>query len=332
MIYFYITMFVLNYLYMLFDRCKSTLRDQNSLAFSGAQSPLRPRPASHVPQSPPIMKIIIVGAGISGLSTAIAFAKSGHDVTVLEAAPELAELGAGVQMTPQAIRYLFEWGLKDDILMQSIIPENFFIKDYKNGQLLASIPTGSMDSRYGAPYVVVHRATLHAILHKHAVSAGAKVILNYRVASYEFENGTVTSTNGDTQTADLVVAADGKLRETIPGSHMSNARKGINSFARKQFLGDEDPGAKPTGWAAIRMMAQVSTLKADPATANLVDLETHSSNLWIAPGSSCMTYQIKDATMLNIVLSHRDNINMFQFTPAQYQRTMKELTKDYEEP
>lgn len=105
---------------------------------------------------------------------------------------------------------------------------------------------------------------------------------------------------------------------------------GINSFARSQLLGSENPGAQPTGFAAIRMMAEVSKIKADPALAGLVDLETNSSNFWIAPEVSCMSYLVKDATMLNIVLSHRDEVDTTDFTVEGYRELVKKLFKDFE--
>ena len=80
------------------------------------------------------------------------------------------------------------------------------------------------------------------------------------------------------------------------------------------------------------MMADVNALKADPLTADVVDLETHSSHLWIAPNASCMTYQIKDGTMLNIVLSHRDDVNMFNYTLAQYRDAVGQLVEGFEQP
>lgn len=156
------------------------------------------------------MKIIIVGAGISGLSLAVALAQAKHQVIILEAAAALAEIGAGVQMGPQAIKFLFQCGMKDDILARSIIPKEWVIRDHASGKALNVVPTGAMEARYGAPYVLVHRAVLHEILHTHAVKAGAELKLNSRVVNYDFDNGTVELHNGTRLTADLVVGADGK--------------------------------------------------------------------------------------------------------------------------
>lgn len=78
------------------------------------------------------------------------------------------------------------------------------------------------------------------------------------------------------------------------------------------------------------MTAEVSKLRADPAVASLIDLQSRSSNWWIAPQLSCMTYLIKDATLLNIVLSHRDDINTKDFTAIEYNKTVRNRFKDFE--
>lgn len=161
------------------------------------------------------MKIIIVGAGIAGLSLAIALGQSGHQVTILDAAPQLAELGAGVQMTPQALRYLIRWGLKEHLLAESIIPKHLHVWDGSSGNLLGHVRIKQMETRYGAPYIVVHRAVLHNILHRHAIKAGGELLLDSDVVDYDFANGAVQLRNGKRLTADLVVAADGAYESII---------------------------------------------------------------------------------------------------------------------
>ncbi|KAJ5802133.1 uncharacterized protein N7503_004583 [Penicillium pulvis] len=261
------------------------------------------------------MQIIIVGAGIAGLSVALALSKSNHEVLVLESAPQLAELGAGVQMTPQAIKYLFSWGLKEDLLAECITPEKILFKNWKDSALIGALDMTTFEDEFCAPYIVIHRASLHTVLHRHAVQAGAKIRLDATVTKYDFENGSVELKGGEMLSADLVVGADG-----------------INSFARSQLLGSEDPGTQPTGWAALRMMAETSKIKANPLTAGLVDLDTYNSNFWIAPDKSCMTYWIKDASMLNIVLSHRDDIDMKTLTYEEHKEFVDNLFKGFDLP
>lgn len=193
-------------------------RRKELLFFNGTTTSVHPLPPPHVLISSTTnpsfaklfnMKVMIVGAGIAGLSLAMALGQSGHQVTVLEAASQLTELGAGVQMTPQAIRYLFTWGLKDDLLAQSIIPENLLIRDGESGHLLGTVRIGDMETQYGAPYIVVHRAVLHAILHRHAIQSGMELLLSSNVIDYDFAHGAVRLQNGKRLVADLVVASDG---------------------------------------------------------------------------------------------------------------------------
>lgn len=268
------------------------------------------------------MDIIIVGAGIGGLSTSISLSRTLSQtpalqplkLVLLESAPALAEIGAGVQMAPQAIRTLFEWGMEDDLVASSAIPSFMKVRNGRSGDVIGQISIRHLWRDYEAPYLVVHRGVLHSILHKHAVKAGVEVRTDSRVTDYDIREDrvVVTLADGTKRTADLVIAADG-----------------INSFARKQFLGTEDPGTKSTGWAAFRTICPSAAIKADPTTADLLD-EDGSSNLWIAHNASCMTYLIKDATMLNIVLSHRDDVDTASWSLEQHREYVGSLFDDFD--
>jgi salicylate hydroxylase len=156
------------------------------------------------------MKVIIVGAGIGGLSAGLALARSGHSVTIYESAPRLAEVGAGVQMSPNAVKLFFEWGLGPDMLAKAALPQSLYIHNWKDGRVLGETKiTPDFEERYGAPYIVVHRAEMHEILHRHALRAGVTVHVASKVIKYDFEGGAVTFESGRTVHADLVVAVDG---------------------------------------------------------------------------------------------------------------------------
>lgn len=169
------------------------------------------------------MKIAIIGAGIGGLSAGLALARRGHSVTIYESAPRLAEVGAGVQMSPNAVRLFFEWGLGPDLLAKAALPQSLYIHNWKDGCVLGQAKiTPDFEQLYGAPYIVVHRAEMHDILHRHAVRAGVAVHVASKVVEYDFERGAVTLESGQTVHADLIVAVDGacgsqRARERLSG-------------------------------------------------------------------------------------------------------------------
>lgn len=156
------------------------------------------------------MKIIIVGAGIGGLSAALALALDKHEVIILESAPKLAEIGAGVQLTPNAIKFFFQWGLRDDIVQKAAFPGKFFIRRWDDGEILREVKISELEGEYGAPYLVVHRGVLHEILHRHTVRAGAEIRVNSRVVKYDLDGSAVVLKDGEIVKADLVVACDGE--------------------------------------------------------------------------------------------------------------------------
>ena len=120
--------------------------------------------------------IIIAGAGIGGLSAALAVAHAGFRVTLLEQAERLEETGAGIQLSPNATRILIELGLGPRLLRDAVVPTGVAIRTASGGDL-TRMPLGAeAERRYGAPYWCIHRGDLQAALLE-AVRASPDIVV-----------------------------------------------------------------------------------------------------------------------------------------------------------
>lgn len=252
-----------------------------------------------------------MGAGIGGLSAALSLSLAGHKVIILESASVLAEIGAGVQMTPNATKYFWKWGMGADISANSALPEAFNILRGSDGELLGKVPFAEFRKQYGAPYITIHRAEIHRILHRHALRAGAEVRLGSRVIHYDFENAIVHLATGERLQADLVVAADG-----------------VNSVARKAFLPELGDGLEKTGWAAYRAQVSVEKIKANPTTAHVANQCT--CDCWSGDQHCVVSYLVKNGSMLNMAFSHPDDVDASGWTSEQCTAELKRLYSDWD--
>ena len=208
------------------------------------------------------LNIIIVGAGLGGMATAIALARKGHQATVLEQATQLGEVGAGIQIPPNSSRLLLRWGLGPFLRDRTIEPEGIYFRRWEDGQIIGRtslIP--DFRQKFDAPYYVVHRAHFHDALYKVALQLGVVVKTDHKVVDYDPETPTVTLANGAILRADFVVAADG-----------------VRSIAREKVLTFADKPALRTGFAAYRATVDVERMKEDPNISWL--LEKPGLNIW----------------------------------------------------
>ena len=176
--------------------------------------------------------IVVAGAGIGGLTAALALAHAGFRVTVVERAAEFSEAGAGIQLSPNAGRILAGLGLDRAIAARAIEPEAIEVRSGAGGRMLAAIPGRAFRDRYKFPYRIIHRADLQAALAAGArahglitLEAGATV-----TETLKQQDGLlvrIARTGGTSVTpAELIVAADGvwsSLRGGVAGAARSTA-------------------------------------------------------------------------------------------------------------
>ncbi|KAG9841542.1 FAD/NAD(P)-binding domain-containing protein, partial [Aureobasidium melanogenum] len=244
------------------------------------------------------LKVIIVGAGVAGLSAAIGIKRAGHIPVVLERTKTIAEVGAGIQLAPNNMRILDRFGVLPEILKFTTLLERTSIRRWKNNEELASAPLmPSVAKLYNSPIGTVHRGDLQCTLLKHAKVDGCDIRVNSRVVKVDdnFEAG-VQLKDGSWVRGDLVIAADG-----------------IKSNIRRQIAAHHKHAdqATPTGDAAYRILILKEKMDRDPET-----LEMISQNVairWMGPHGHIIAYPIKnnngaaqaieDAGVLQVVLN-----------------------------
>lgn len=178
--------------------------------------------------------IAILGAGIGGLAASACLRKAGIETTIYEQAPAFARIGAGIQMSPNAMRVLYGIGIGDQIRATAFEPPHWRNRDHDSGNLTNDHPLGpDAYDRYGVPYLLMHRGDLHAALH--GAVPDDTICYDHKVAGIAQSGDGVTLRfeNGKTVAADALIASDG-----------------VHSIARESLLGAED--ARFTGRLAYR--------------------------------------------------------------------------------
>ena len=227
-----------------------------------------------------VLRISIAGAGIAGLASAIALARAGHEVSVHEQAARLEEVGAGLQLGPNAVRALKSLDAWDGLQPKTCAPQAIHVHDASSAKRRATLPLGALfEARFGAPYRVAHRADL-----LNALAAAARkhgnigIITGQRLSRLDLSNPAEPhlAFNGHGISCDLAIGADG-----------------VRSTMRRAIAPGVEP--RPAGDGLYRALSPASAL---PAT-----LDPDAVHLFLGAGAHAVAYLVSGGKRLNIVAS-----------------------------
>jgi salicylate hydroxylase len=219
-------------------------------------------------------RIAIVGAGLGGLAAAIALRQQGFEVQLYEQAPELAEFGAGINISPNSVKFFQAAGLAEKLHVISSEPVGLTWRDWGSDHIYNCLPFDDFEQRYGAKYYVVHRSDLHRLLSEAVPQASIQ--LGKRCTQVETRNGSVglSFQDGTSAEADVVVGCDG-----------------IRSAVRACMFGGEGPHYAGTMcWRALA-----------PASALPSDYHDRYVNQWSGDGGFVISYFIRQGKFINFV-------------------------------
>lgn len=230
--------------------------------------------------SPPI---VIAGAGIGGLTTALSLARAGRRALVLERAAKIEEVGAGLQIAPNAGRALTALGLEPALAAVGLAPEAINIRRGRDGAVLARLDLSDARARWGAPFRVFHRADLQQTLLRAAqASELIEIRAGARVGDFEERSGAVhlrvhTQAGLEQVEAAGLVGADGQ-RSAVRG-HLFRTERDAPFYSGV------------TAWRALV-----------PAELAPASLRARESNLWLLPGAHVVHYPLRDGAIINVVV------------------------------
>jgi salicylate hydroxylase len=224
-------------------------------------------------------ELVVIGGGIGGLTTGLAAVRSGRRVRVLERSAQFGEVGAGIQLAPNATRILQELGLLDEIREVGVLPRRIVLGDAMRGGELGALDLTDFVERYGAPYIVMHRSDLLDILLRACQRAGVAL-----------ETGAdVTSLMDDGAGVDVMCTDGRAFRGTA-----AVAADGLHSRTRALFSDDEAIGSGYVAYRGAVPMDQVSR------HADLRDVVA-----WVGPGLHLVQYPLRSGRFYNQVAVFR---------------------------
>ncbi len=225
------------------------------------------------------LPVIVAGGGIGGLAAALALVRQGFSVKVLEQAPEIGEIGAGIQLGPNAFHAFDALGIGEKARSRAVYTDEMVMHDAVDGSLVGRIPTGeAFRKRFGNPYAVIHRVDVHKSLLEGAQETGKVEFLTSTRAlriEQDADSVTVFDQHGTAHKGIALIGADG-----------------VKSVVREQFVGDP---ARVTGHVVYRAVIDKKDFPAD--------LQWNAAAIWVGPNCHLVHYPLRGGEQYNVVVT-----------------------------
>ena len=223
--------------------------------------------------------VLVAGGGIGGLAAALALSRQGLAVKVLEQAPEIGEIGAGIQLGPNAFAAFDALGIGETTRALAVYTDEMVMFDALDETLVGRIPVGqAFRARFGNPYAVIHRADVHRLLLEGVQRNGhIEFAASTRVERIEQDAAGVTvfDAHGGRHSGCALIGADG-----------------VKSAVRGQYVGD---AARVSGHVVYRAVVDKCDFPAD--------LQWNAAAIWVGPNCHLVHYPLRGGEQYNVVVT-----------------------------
>jgi 2-polyprenyl-6-methoxyphenol hydroxylase-like FAD-dependent oxidoreductase len=225
------------------------------------------------------LPVLVAGGGIGGLAAALALVRQGFQVVVLEQAAQIGEIGAGIQLGPNAFHAFDALGVGDKTRNRAVFTDYMVMHDAIDEYQVGKIPTDeNFRKRFGNPYAVIHRQDIHNSLLEGATETGkVEFFTSCRVESIEqaADSVTVTCGNGKTFTGQALIGADG-----------------VRSVVRAQYVNDPP---RVTGHVVYRAVVDEKDFPDN--------LKWNAASIWVGPNCHLVHYPLRGGKEYNVVVT-----------------------------